>query len=81
MQKFRGKEISMVFQDPYLSLNPTISIGKQIMETILLHEKIFERGEARTLELLELTGFDQCENGFPVSPPVFRGCGRGRPSP
>ena len=40
MQKFRGKEISMVFQDPYLSLNPTISIGKQIMETILLHEKI-----------------------------------------
>lgn len=49
MQKFRGREISMVFQDPYLSLNPTISIGKQIMETILLHEKISKKeAKART---------------------------------
>lgn len=74
MQKFRGKEISMVFQDPYLSLNPTISIGKQIMETILLHEKISKKeAKARTLELLELTGFDQCENRFFQYPHQFSG--------
>lgn len=74
MQKFRGKEISMVFQDPYLSLNPTISIGKQIMETILLHEKISRReAKARTLELLELTGFDECEKRFGQYPHQFSG--------
>ena len=32
MQKIRGKEISMIFQDPMTSLNPTMTIGKQIME-------------------------------------------------
>ena len=74
MQKFRGREISMVFQDPYLSLNPTISIGKQIMETILLHEKISKKeAKARTLELLELTGFDHCEKRFSQYPHQFSG--------
>ncbi|MEY8532796.1 ABC transporter ATP-binding protein [Blautia pseudococcoides] len=74
MQKFRGKEISMVFQDPYLSLNPTISIGKQIMETILLHEKLSKKeAKDRTLELLELTGFDYCEKRFSQYPHQFSG--------
>ena len=38
MQKLRGKLFSMIFQDPMTSLNPTISIGKQIEEAILIHE-------------------------------------------
>ena len=40
MQKIRGKEISMIFQDPMTSLNPTIKVGKQIMEPILKHQKV-----------------------------------------
>ena len=35
MEKIRGKEIAMVFQDPMTSLNPTMTIGKQIMEPIM----------------------------------------------
>ena len=40
MQKIRGKDISMIFQDPMTSLNPTMKIGKQIMEPILKHRKV-----------------------------------------
>ena len=39
MQKIRGKIFSMIFQDPMTSLNPTIKIGQQIAEAILVHEK------------------------------------------
>ena len=39
MQKIRGKEISMIFQDPMTSLNPTMKIGKQIMEAIIKTSK------------------------------------------
>ena len=39
MQKVRGKDISMIFQDPMTSLNPTMTIGNQIMEAILLNTK------------------------------------------
>lgn len=35
--KLRGKEISMIFQDPMTSLNPTMKIGKQVMEPIIKH--------------------------------------------
>ena len=40
MQKIRGKQISMIFQDPMTSLNPTSKIGNQIMEAIMRHNKI-----------------------------------------
>ena len=40
MQKVRGKDISMIFQDPMTSLNPTMTIGNQIMEPILKHQKL-----------------------------------------
>ena len=39
MQKIRGKDISMIFQDPMTSLNPTMKIGKQIMEPIVKASK------------------------------------------
>ena len=53
MQKVRGKEISMIFQEPMRSLNPVMLIGKQITEALLLHENM-TRAEAseRALDLL-----------------------------
>jgi len=47
MRNIRGKEISMIFQNPRSSLNPFIPIGKQITEAILLNTRIKDRGEAR----------------------------------
>lgn len=46
MRRVRGKEIAMIFQDPMTSLNPVYTIGNQIMEMILEHEKMSRR-EAR----------------------------------
>ena len=42
MQKVRGKDVSMIFQDPMTSLNPTMTVGNQIMEVLLQHEKSAE---------------------------------------
>lgn len=43
MEQIRGKEIAMIFQDPLSSLNPVLSIGRQISETILSHERISKK--------------------------------------
>ena len=40
MEKIRGKEISMIFQDPMTSLNPTMRVGTQIMEVLMKHQKM-----------------------------------------
>ena len=54
MQKIRGNEISMVFQEPMTSLNPIFTIGDQICETILLHQnKTEEEARELTLEILK----------------------------
>ncbi len=57
MRKIRGGDITMVFQDPMTSLNPSMTVGDQIMEVIRLHDKI-SRGEAitRAKEMLEMVG-------------------------
>jgi peptide/nickel transport system ATP-binding protein len=57
MRKIRGKQISMIFQDPMTALNPTVTVGSQISEVVRLHEKI-SRAEAlaKTLDLLEMVG-------------------------
>nr|WP_148434732.1 ABC transporter ATP-binding protein [Gracilibacillus massiliensis] len=57
MQKIRGKDLSMIFQDPMTSLNPTMKIGKQIMEGLILHQNLSKKNaKQRALELLELVG-------------------------
>lgn len=57
MEKIRGAEISMIFQDPMTALNPIDKVGDQIMEAILLHNRI-SRKEAvkRACEMMEMVG-------------------------
>ena len=64
-QDINGQHIAMVFQDPMTSLDPTMPIGRQIMEGILLHKNA-TRAEARqrALELLELVGINDAEKRF-----------------
>jgi len=54
MRKYRGNEISMIFQEPMTSLNPVYTCGNQVMEAIILHRKV-SKAEARlqTLKLFE----------------------------
>jgi peptide/nickel transport system ATP-binding protein len=55
MRKIRGKEISMVFQEPMTSLNPVFTIGEQIAEAIRLHEGLGRRDAmAKTVDMLKL---------------------------
>ncbi len=57
MRKKRGKELSIVFQEPSKYLNPALKIGEQIGETLRLHLNMTrEQSETRTLELLNLVG-------------------------
>lgn len=69
-----GQHIAMVFQDPMTSLNPTMTIGAQIMEGMLLHQKISE-GDARdkALELLNLVGIVDAANRFKNYPHQLSG--------
>lgn len=57
MRKVRGDKISMIFQDPMTSLNPVLTVADQIVEVILLHQKV-SRAEAlcKATEMLELVG-------------------------
>ena len=57
LEKIRGKEISMIFQDPMTSLNPVFTVGEQIAESIEFHEGL-DKGEAykKAEEMLELVG-------------------------
>ncbi|ALC80730.1 MULTISPECIES: ABC transporter ATP-binding protein [Bacillus] len=74
LQKIRGKEISMVFQDPMTSLNPTMTVGKQIMEPIIKHQKASKHeAKKRAIHLLELVGIADAENRFKQYPHQFSG--------
>ena len=59
MEKIRGKDVAMIFQDPMTSLNPILTVGEQISEVIRLHENVSQKqAEARVKEMLELVGID-----------------------
>lgn len=74
MQTIRGNEIGMIFQDPMTSLNPVYTIGNQLMEAILRHEKV-TRKEARDrcLHLLELVGINEPRKRLSQYPHEFSG--------
>src|SRR5712675_3461919 len=55
MRDIRGNEISMIFQEPMTSLNPVLTIGRQITETLTLHRGLTRKAaEARAIEMLRL---------------------------
>ena len=79
MQGIRGKEIAMIFQDPMPSLNPTMTIGKQISEPIRLHQKLSkDDARKRALELLNLVGLPDAERRMKQYPHQFSGGQRQR---
>lgn len=74
LRKIRGANISMIFQDPMTALNPTLTIGEQIMEGIMEHEKI-SRAEAKkaAVEMLQLVGIPSPEARLKQYPYQFSG--------
>lgn len=87
MQQIRGQGISMVFQDPQSTLNPTMTVGSQIEEAILLHEKalkqkkeqkVFEKNKKKSareqaITLMKLVGIKDAEQRYDLYPYHFSG--------
>ena len=74
IQNIRGKEISMIFQEPMTSLNPVVTVGKQIMEAVLTHENISkEDAKKRALEMISLVGIPMPEKVFASCPHQLSG--------
>ncbi|WP_138420695.1 ABC transporter ATP-binding protein [Aquibacillus sediminis] len=74
MRKIRGKEISMIFQDPMTSLNPVFTIEKQMVETIRTHEAMNKKqAKQRAVELLDLVGIPDPEARLKNYPHEFSG--------
>ena len=63
--QLRGRDFSMIFQDPMTSLNPTMQIGKQVMEPLIKHKKLSKaKAKQRALEILNLVGLPRAEKRF-----------------
>ena len=74
MKHIRGGKISIIFQDPMTSLNPTYTIGKQLMEAILLHTKrTKEQARERAIEMLRLVNVNEPEKRMDQYPYEFSG--------
>ena len=74
MRKIRGKKIGMIFQDPMTSLNPTLTVGDQITEGLLTHEKISESAaEKEAIDLLNLVGIANPQERLKQYPHQFSG--------
>jgi len=62
MRAIRGNEISMIFQEPMTSLNPVLTIGRQIAETLMLHQRLDHKAAiARAVEMLKLVHIPEAE--------------------
>lgn len=74
MESIRGKEIAMIFQDPMTSLNPTMTIGKQIAEGIIKHQGLNkEEALKKAIELIDLVGIPFPEKRAKQYPHQFSG--------
>ncbi len=74
MKKIRGNKISIIFQDPMTSLNPTLTIGHQLMEAILLHtNRNRAQAKERAVEMLRLVNVNEPEKRLKQYPYEFSG--------
>jgi peptide/nickel transport system ATP-binding protein len=74
LRDLRGNEIAMIFQDPMTSLNPVHSIGRQLVEAIMLHRDVTKKqARARALELLKAVGIPRAERRVDDYPHQFSG--------
>ena len=74
LQQIRGKDISMIFQDPLSSLNPRLTIGKQITEVLFQHKRV-SKSEAKsmTIDILEKVGIKHATRQFDAYPHELSG--------
>jgi peptide/nickel transport system ATP-binding protein len=74
MREVRGRDVSMIFQEPMTSLNPVLPIGLQIMEPLFIHLGMNEEeARARAVELLELVGITDARRRLDQYPHQFSG--------
>ncbi len=74
LQDYRGNRISMIFQDPMTSLNPVYTIGNQIMESLIIHQKLKKNSaKVEAIKLLETVGIAEAESRLTSYPHEFSG--------
>ena len=74
IRNVRGAQISMVFQDPMTSLNPVLTVGRQLTETLMLHLGMTKKqAENRAAELLEMVGIPKAKERLSDYPHQFSG--------
>lgn len=74
MEQIRGKDMGMIFQDPMTSLNPTMRVGKQIMEGLVKHQGLSKQDALkRAIEILKLVGISDPEKRVEQYPHEFSG--------
>jgi peptide/nickel transport system ATP-binding protein len=74
MRALRGRDISMIFQEPMTSLNPVLSIGLQLMEPLIIHKRMSQaQARDRAIELLEMVGIPDPQRRLGQFPHQFSG--------
>jgi peptide/nickel transport system ATP-binding protein len=74
MRRIRGNQIAMIFQEPMTSLNPVLTVGLQITETFLYHQKISKKdARGKVLEIMKQVRIPSAENRFSDYPHQFSG--------
>jgi oligopeptide/dipeptide ABC transporter ATP-binding protein len=74
MQTLRGGQIALVFQDPESALNPVFTIGDQVAEAFLLHQRVTrEEAEVKTIALLNTVGIARADTAFETYPHQISG--------
>ena len=73
-ERMRGRDVAMIFQDPTSALNPTLTIGRQLTEGVMRHEKLSRKdADTRAIEMLDRVGIPQPDRRVDDFPHQFSG--------